>query len=230
MSSHTRHDKKTSAFLALPAELRNHIYQLLLVAPQPIQLALEDNGRRATVGIQNWYEASPSANILATCKQINREAGAYLYGDNTLTFQHDPRALSAFLARIKKSAMLVRKINIVNLLPKSYATLAITALQHAPNLASLHIAYVPRSVYNVSLMADLLLPWAKAAAKVASKGTDWMEKLAGLKFYHIDSPSGQMGPFKRPGMLDTTIADGLAERYTSDVKARILRLIKVKKE
>lgn len=60
----------SSPLLRLPAELRNRIYELVLVSPEPATIA----------GRKNYFSSSPQ--ILRTCRQINNEATAILYSDN----------------------------------------------------------------------------------------------------------------------------------------------------
>lgn len=137
---HLTRNKMPATLLALPAELRNHIWQLLLVAPCAIKLALEDDDGRVTARIQNYHEASPSATFLATNRQIHREATTYLYGDNTFVFAHDPRALWAFVKSIKKSARLARRVDIAAPLHHRFAAPAFVALQHLAEVSTLELA------------------------------------------------------------------------------------------
>ncbi|EME39890.1 hypothetical protein DOTSEDRAFT_74692 [Dothistroma septosporum NZE10] len=220
------HDKHPRTLLSLPAEIRNQTYHLLLISSHPINLALEDGGRQATVRIQNWYEVSPSANILATCHQLHREASAYLYSDNTFTFRQDPRTLSAFLSRIKTSAGLVQGINIVNPYRQKYGRSALEALHLAPNLRKLQIAYVPKFIYEVNAMASLLVGWAKA------RGVRDGDALEELRFYHVAASSANAGEFRDigPKLVETRKFERVVESYTKEVKARILRLLQVEVE
>lgn len=68
----------TSPFLRLPTELRNRIYELLLISPDPPQLP---GGRK------NYFSSSPQ--ILCTCRQICVEATGILYGENVAILQVD---------------------------------------------------------------------------------------------------------------------------------------------
>lgn len=65
----------------LPLEIRNEVYKLLLVNEElasPVEL-YRWHGRKHK--IEKQYRLEPS--ILRTCRQINTEAGAILYNENT---------------------------------------------------------------------------------------------------------------------------------------------------
>lgn len=77
---HQQADQSQCQLLSLPAELRNHIWQYLLVQclqsyPLPAHLFPEapESARRRT---------RFCANILRTCKRINAEGTKILYGEN----------------------------------------------------------------------------------------------------------------------------------------------------
>lgn len=91
---------KHSAFLSLPGEIRNRIYHILLVVPNPC----EDPGRRQRIELYTDPSSDderlrsrirglncPSrttgldSTILATCRQILLEASPILYGDNSFS-------------------------------------------------------------------------------------------------------------------------------------------------
>ncbi|KAI5238688.1 hypothetical protein E4T43_07289 [Aureobasidium subglaciale] len=81
-----------SAFLALPAELRNIIYALILIAPSHVV----QSRRIATRGLCSDYVLPPlklSPAILRTCRQIHDEAASILYGANQ--FASHPSLLTA---------------------------------------------------------------------------------------------------------------------------------------
>lgn len=117
MSSRTsqtqvKQGQKTSPLLAIPAELRNHIYQILLVAPCSISLELKYDSSRDNVKIENYHEASPHVTILACCRQIHQEATAYLYSDNTFSMgHHGSTPLRHFMTQIRRSFQLLRHID-----------------------------------------------------------------------------------------------------------------------
>ncbi|SMQ47480.1 unnamed protein product [Zymoseptoria tritici ST99CH_3D7] len=76
-------DQTASRLLLLPAELRNAIWELLLVHTIPFPP-------------QRQHNRSFCANILQTCKQINHEATPILYAENT--FMAHPSLLAALPA------------------------------------------------------------------------------------------------------------------------------------
>lgn len=61
------------ALLKLPAEIRNHIYQLTLLEDQPIKVQSGDN-------------AFPHPGILTACKQLRKETKRMYYRCNTFDF------------------------------------------------------------------------------------------------------------------------------------------------
>ncbi|KAI4741640.1 hypothetical protein E4T50_07941 [Aureobasidium sp. EXF-12298] len=92
MTSETMAAQRTSAFLMLPAELRNAIYALLLKAPAHVK----QSRRVATRGLCSDYILPPldlCPALLRTCKQIHNEAASVLYGANQ--FASHPSLLTA---------------------------------------------------------------------------------------------------------------------------------------
>lgn len=82
------HDAAGLSFLCLPAEVRNMIYRLLLVAEKPLgsteneNLPSELRGRGGPVWANSGeYHLQPA--ILSVCWQVNREASPILNGENT---------------------------------------------------------------------------------------------------------------------------------------------------
>ncbi|KAF2094697.1 hypothetical protein NA57DRAFT_60116 [Rhizodiscina lignyota] len=78
-------------FLALPGEIRNMIYELLLVDSAPIELyyrkVARDDGRRRRWFPGTFNSSYCSVSILGTCKQINREASSLFYSRNVFCLQ-----------------------------------------------------------------------------------------------------------------------------------------------
>ena len=92
MTSETLAAQRNSAFLTLPAELRNAIYALLLKAPAHVK----QSRRVATRGLCSDYILPPldlCPALLQTCKQIHNEAASVLYGANQ--FASHPSLLTA---------------------------------------------------------------------------------------------------------------------------------------
>jgi len=92
MSSESTAIQRSSAFLALPAELRNTIYALLLTAPTHVR----QSRRIATRGLCSDYVLPPldlCPAILGTCRQIHSEGSSILYGANQ--FASHPSLLTA---------------------------------------------------------------------------------------------------------------------------------------
>ena len=80
-----------SPLLALPAELRNIIYEYVLVPSAPIRIYYrahsEEEPRR--VQFQRDPETENPANFFLSCKMINREAPSIYYSNNTFQFIRD---------------------------------------------------------------------------------------------------------------------------------------------
>ena len=92
MTSETMAAPRPSAFLMLPAELRNTIYALLLTAPAHVK----QSRRIATRGLCSDYVLPPldlCPALLRTCKQVHDEAASILYGANQ--FASHPSLLTA---------------------------------------------------------------------------------------------------------------------------------------
>ena len=74
-------------FLDFPAELRNHIYEVLFEAPnltiKPDWLDLDYYGKYSS----KISKFSASVSFLRTCKQINEEASTIFYGRNVFVFE-----------------------------------------------------------------------------------------------------------------------------------------------
>ncbi|KAH6220193.1 hypothetical protein HBI43_106120 [Parastagonospora nodorum] len=77
-----------SPLLALPAELRNTIYEYLLIFSTPIHIYYraysEDEPRR--VQFQRNHDAENPAKLFLSCKAINRDAASIYYSNNTFSF------------------------------------------------------------------------------------------------------------------------------------------------
>jgi hypothetical protein len=74
-------DPDAASLLSIAPELRNHIYEYLLVDYKPIKIASGDAGGQIVDFIG-------SAAIIRTCRQIYHEAVGVLYSRNTFQFKH----------------------------------------------------------------------------------------------------------------------------------------------
>jgi hypothetical protein len=105
MTPETTAAQRPSAFLALPAELRNTIYALLLTAPTHVK----QSRRIATRGLCSDYILPPldlCPALLRTCRQIHNEASSVLYGANQ--FASHPSLLTALPYLIKRWYIFLR--------------------------------------------------------------------------------------------------------------------------
>ncbi|KAH8793929.1 hypothetical protein BGZ57DRAFT_390916 [Hyaloscypha finlandica] len=71
-------------FMDLPAEIRVHIYDLLLTFPGVIDISSQKPDSSTA---NNSY---PPIAILRTCKKVNEETTPILYGKNAFTISNDP--------------------------------------------------------------------------------------------------------------------------------------------
>jgi hypothetical protein len=74
-------DPNAASLLSIAPELRNHIYEYLLVDDKPITIASGDAGCQIVDFIG-------SAAIIRACRQIYHEAVGVLYGQNIFQFKH----------------------------------------------------------------------------------------------------------------------------------------------
>lgn len=74
-----------SSFLGLPAEVRNMIYRLLLVADKPLGSEAGNEVGRLAWAEFGEYHLQPA--ILRTCRQVHQEAMLILNGENTIGIQ-----------------------------------------------------------------------------------------------------------------------------------------------
>lgn len=86
MSRLTLDDTTASGFLALPAEIRNRIYSLALVNPDPVRIPFSTYKR---------LDLEPG--LLATNKQIRAEAPKMFYAENTFVCSGDVRETLKFI-------------------------------------------------------------------------------------------------------------------------------------
>ena len=83
----------TFPFLQLPPEIRNKVYRLLLVTKHPNQHIFPDvNGTARRMRLSWIYlpDMGDSLSLLVTCKLVNQEASAVLYGCNKYLFDDRP--------------------------------------------------------------------------------------------------------------------------------------------
>ncbi|CAI9630254.1 hypothetical protein GT037_011058 [Alternaria burnsii] len=78
-------DPGAASLLGIPPELRNQIYEYLLVDPRSVTIKaeLDDDNTISTVS-----DFAGSSTIIYTCRQIYHEALGILYGQNVFRFQY----------------------------------------------------------------------------------------------------------------------------------------------
>ena len=87
------------SFLDLPGEIRNQIYHLSLVDPDPICIGTFANPSTSYQTRLFSWDAKVSANLLAACRQVKEEAAPVLYQQNQFDFE-GWRDVPWFLMRI----------------------------------------------------------------------------------------------------------------------------------
>lgn len=104
---------KPCRLLAIPPELRNHIYSLLLSSSTTIRVTHEGitRPRPCKLVFPNEDPSHQTTNIIATNRQVQQEAAAILYGNNTFLFV-STRALTVFLAHVSRSARCLRSVTL----------------------------------------------------------------------------------------------------------------------
>lgn len=86
-------DLGAASLLGVPSELRNQIYEYLLVDPQSVTIGAELHGDDTVSTVSDF---AGSSAIIHTCRQIYHEALGILYGQNVFRFQwsvHRPKGL-----------------------------------------------------------------------------------------------------------------------------------------
>lgn len=138
-------DENKTSFLDLPAELRNEIYRLCLLAPEATHFV--ELQRIRLYRIRKQYTTIRTSQklralgLLRSCKQINQEATSIFYGENAFRFK-DAKAAQAFLPRIAHSMGQIRDISVGlgDQTKTSFARLLIT-LKSAVRLRSLTLRF-----------------------------------------------------------------------------------------
>jgi len=148
---------KPFPFLALPAELRDFIYELALVEPEGLTLVSKTKSYRRTVGRGVVHKTDASGystqeiaeqsgdlvpNLLAVNKQIHAEAIGYLYKQPIVL--HDTMALHTFIAaigtnRLQLTDVIVRGWGYGRGAHKASNVAALTILAGCTNLKSLDL-------------------------------------------------------------------------------------------
>lgn len=148
---------KPFPFLALPAELRDVIYELALVEPEGLTLVSKTKSYRRTIGRGVVYKTDASGystqeiveqsgdlvpNLLAVNKQIHAEAIGYLYQQPIIL--HDTMALHTFIAaigtnRLQLTDLVVRGWGCGRGAHKASNVAALTLLAGCTNLKSLDL-------------------------------------------------------------------------------------------
>ncbi|CAK4001433.1 Hypothetical predicted protein [Lecanosticta acicola] len=82
-SSVLKPNEMTFRFLDLPAEMRNLVYRELL-APAPGYIGLTHRGRSFLGSAKSVRQSHCRPLLLATCKQIHKEAAGIMYQENTV--------------------------------------------------------------------------------------------------------------------------------------------------
>ncbi|PIB00785.1 hypothetical protein CB0940_02163 [Cercospora beticola] len=139
----------SSPFGTLPAELRNDIYELVLLSEEPILVHCE---AAATPGVPRKYRYLPG--IIATCKQVRNECEQIFFKRNTSQVGISPRpakieltpyrdeahALWAFLNGLQRVHFSMPK-HITFKISRSYSQLSCSISQHFQGAEIRHLLY-----------------------------------------------------------------------------------------
>ena len=79
------------SLLTIAPELRNQIYEYLLVDPNPIKIESAEDRRTKNTRTKKTSDFSGSSAILRTCRQVYHETVGILYGRNAFRFQYHLR-------------------------------------------------------------------------------------------------------------------------------------------
>ncbi|KAK4560695.1 hypothetical protein LTR86_005273 [Recurvomyces mirabilis] len=82
---------KASPFLALPAELRLAIYELVFDGIEEMSIPLLSPAKQSVVTAEPRTRRSVRLALLLTCQQINREASGHVYGIVHASFDLQPQ-------------------------------------------------------------------------------------------------------------------------------------------
>lgn len=182
----------TFPFLSLPPELRNRIYELALVDSDGACIASRMKKERRVARHSRSLAVSTSESrhdrmtpvLLVTCKQVCREATAYLYNQD-LKFENQ-YALQSFLAMISPIKQRhLRKVTIESSTGGGSESSALTMLPEATGLDSLRLNYEVGQCSNMEKLA--LHVWRALHFWFAAYGRANGRKDAGVDIVEMSS-------------------------------------------
>lgn len=128
------------AFLGLPPELRNSIYEFMLTTSEPLHIAILTHKFKtnALIGIMRSPDHGVGgSNILRANKFVYEEARSILYSDNVFLFM-EPQSLRIFASCIGDNKAMLRHIRL-KIGRSTTAHAALKALYPTPGLRTLDL-------------------------------------------------------------------------------------------
>ncbi|GIZ38234.1 hypothetical protein CKM354_000165600 [Cercospora kikuchii] len=139
-------DKTKTSFLNVPAELRNEIYRICLLAPEVMAVTRQPRQWKLRICQISTFprhrqDKLYAPGLLRSCKQISHEAISILYGENVLDFE-GTRVAHAFLLQVAHAVKHIRYMIIgsVNSSKTSFARFFV-ALKGAVRLRKLTLDF-----------------------------------------------------------------------------------------
>ncbi|KAM3422154.1 hypothetical protein BST61_g2524 [Cercospora zeina] len=153
MAEQAEEHSKTS-FLDLPAELRNNIYRLCLVAPGSVHIIANPETEEPRIDAQTTFANTDSSlfapGLLRSCKQIKHEAISILYGENVFHIQ-DLDVGRPFFLQITGSVRHIRDVSLRSAMCyKTTMMRLLPRLREAPKLRKLTLEFDVGLVYSGS--------------------------------------------------------------------------------
>ena len=161
-------------FLDLPAELRNRIYDLLVVTHKPIKVTSYLQVRTSVYGLSiKQIEGLRAITSLVSATLM--EAAPVLYGSGVFYFTSSD-SMREFLAEIGSMTRYIRRIRVTARYSKTYLRSALHQLKQATSLQTLELE--PPHSCTAAQTAILCEPFLKALLKI-EKGKGGTADVAG---------------------------------------------------
>lgn len=162
-----------ATFLDLPPEVRNKIYELVLIVPDIIWIhhKWSKNSRERQIPKQldryvDQRDPTPAVHLLLVSRRIHNETAPILYGSNRFELQ-DLRSIEAWTVQIGESIFHLRMVNVKDVEGPDRMShqekavlfrLCMRNIAQASKLVSFHISHC---YFEESSIARLLMPLMK---------------------------------------------------------------------